>query len=588
MGKYYERIGMCGILGGNKPEWNYEAGISAILHRGPDGQSIKKEKAFTMAFARLAIMDLSEKAMQPMTSADQKVSIVFNGEIYGFTILKNELEKKYEFRTTSDTEIILYAYIEYGDRFIDKIDGMFSIAIYDKSLAQVKLFRDRAGIKPLYYFYDGDNFAFSSEIKALCATCENINFELDHTAIYDYLFYQYIPEPKSMYKNIYKLPAAYMLSFDIHSKKIVNREHYWKLKVNSGIDSRRNPLALQENLKYLLEKSVRDQMVADVPVATYLSGGIDSSIITYESNHLKPGTKAFNIGFQEKKYDESNFADILIEKYGLNAKKQILDKRAVENVKGSLRTWYDEPFADTSAYPSYIVASLARQEVTVVLTGDGSDELFGGYSRYSLFNSRVNEYPIKSQTIEKLAQSAMLINILYRKFYEENCLSDLSLCARLLGIGSQYSLNEYRKILGIPKDYDNYWYIRKFYNKELPPITRMRYLDFKTYLPSDILTKVDRTSMAVSLESRVPFLSREIIEFAFSLSQEECCPNGILKGLLKETYRQIIPDIILDRKKRGFSIPPQYLASERKEISVYAGVLKREWPEIWNKIFIKN
>lgn len=572
---------MCGILGGNRVEWDYEKGIEEIKHRGPDGQKVIRFEKFAMAFARLSIMDLSEKAMQPMQSSDNQISLIFNGEIYGFQDLRTTLKKKYVFQTTSDTEVILNAYLEYGDSFINKIDGMFAIVIYDRRVEKVKLFRDRAGIKPLYYYFDGVNFAFASEIKALEATCKDIKFEIDNTALYDYLFYQYIPDPKTMYKNMYKLLPAHTLVFDIIKLRIITLERYWKLKVNTSVDRKRKREDINEAVRYLIAKSVKEQMVADVPVGTYLSGGIDSSIITLECSKIRPDIRTFTIGFHEKQYDESKYADLLINKYHINSKKQILDKRYVEQIKGSMASWYDEPFADTSAYPTYVVSELAKKEVTVVLTGDGSDELFGGYRRYSDFSRKIREYPKRSQTLEKMAEYALHKGLIAEELFEKKCLSNMTLCARTLAIASPYRFREFHSKWNIPKDYDPYWYLKKYYKKDIPPITRMRYLDFKTYLPSDILTKVDRTSMAVSLESRVPFLSRDLIEFAFSLSQEECCPKDNLKGILKNAYRGDIPCEILDRVKRGFSVPPNYLLHEKKEVSSYAGVLKNEWPELW-------
>ena len=274
---------MCGILGGNVKKWDYQKGIEAIKHRGPDNQKIMEFNLCTLAFARLSIMDLSDRAMQPLVSADNNVVILFNGEIYGFRELKRELEKKYFFRTSSDTEVILYAYIEYGDKFIDLIDGMYAIAIYDRRIEQVKLYRDRYGIKPLYYMQQGESFAFASELKAILSASDDKScFKIDNTAVYDFLAYQYIPEPKSLYKNIYKLEPATFLFYDLYNKKIIKKGKYWKLRVNTKKHGNKNKQDILEHIRYLIHKSVARQMIADVPVGTFLSGGVDSSIISYE------------------------------------------------------------------------------------------------------------------------------------------------------------------------------------------------------------------------------------------------------------------------------------------------------------------
>lgn len=570
---------MCGILGGSKREWDYEAGIAALAHRGPDGSRVEADHNFSIAFARLSIMDLSARAMQPMFSEDRKVCLCFNGEIYGFRSLKKELESKYTFRTTSDTEVLLHAYLEYGDSFTEKIDGMFAVAIYDKRCRQVKLFRDRAGIKPLYYYYDGVDFAFASELKALKRACNTVRLEVDPTALYDYFVYQYIPEPKSIYKNVYKLPPASKLVFDLTTHQILGTERYWRLKVNDSFGRKRESRVIEDHLRYLVSKSVKEQMVADVVVGTYLSGGIDSSIITFEASRLKQDIRTFTMGFKEKTYDESSYAEILIQKYGIQAKTEILDRSQVEVYKGRMRGWYDEPFSDTSAYPTYLISQLARDEVTVVLTGDGGDELFGGYERYRLFGQ--NQSKMRMLGLEAGARLMAEAGLIPDDTFQTKYMSKFHYYAFLMGKPKDQYLRTVAKRLGIPRDYDSYWHFRKYYNKDLPPLTRARYLDFKTYLPGDILTKVDRTSMAVSLEARVPFLSREIIEFAFSLSQEECCPDGILKGVVKAAYKQLIPDQILYRKKRGFSLPPNYLRHGERQMVRHEEILQQEWPKLW-------
>lgn len=542
---------MCAILGGNNLAWNYQAGIECMRHRGPDGMRVYVLENFALAFARLSIMDLSENGMQPMFSEDGKVGIVFNGEIYGFHGLREELQKRgYAFKSTSDTEVVLNAYLEWGEKFITKVDGMYGMAIWDKRDNTVKLFRDRVGIKPLYYFYDGTNFAFASELKGIVALCEDVRFETDHTAVYDYLNYLYIPEPKTYYKNVYKLLPGHRLTFNIKHKKIVRDSSYWKLEVNPYQGRKRKQEDVIEELRNLVKESVKKQMIADVPVGTFLSGGVDSSIITYESWRLNPQVETFTIGFEEKGFDESRYALQVAEKFGIRSNMERFSKNLLHEDYRNLKNWYDEPFGDSSAFPTHFVSKLAKEKVTVVLTGDGGDEVFGGYRRYKVIQNEIDrQWGLGSFDMwgRKALNKIPFIN---EKMYSS---------IGQLYISSRPERDEYlRKLLGISKDYDKYWLIRRYYNTDLPPVTRGQYLDIKTYLPGDILVKVDRAAMAVSLETRVPFLDRKIVEFAFSLSEEDRCPSGILKGVLKKAYEREFGKDFLDRRKQGFSVPFRY------------------------------
>lgn len=568
---------MCGILGGNNNKWDYEKGVQSIYHRGPDAQGIKRFMNCTLAFGRLAIIDLTDNGMQPMVSQDGNVAIIYNGEIYGYSALKKELEKKYKFMSNSDTEVILNAYLEYGDRFIDKVDGMFAIAIYDKRTMQLKLYRDRTGIKPLYYYYNGGMFAFASEIKALVSACVDVEWRLDYTALYDYLFYQYIPEPKTMYVNCYKLPPAHLLSFDLKNKKILNIKKYWKLHVNTASGRYRKDEVLCDELRTILSHSVKKQLIADVPVGCFLSGGIDSSVIAYECSKYNPDIRAYTIGFKEKKYDESQYVDMLVKKYHINCTSKILKKQDIDLVRNCLKTWYDEPFADTSAYPSYVVSDLARQDVKVVLTGDGGDEVFGGYDRYKWFVDAIKDKRWNGEIVSNLGKWFGVNTFLPYKNILKFIGTGLYSYLPYILMADKTKVEVYRKRWKIEKDYDPYWHLKKYYKKELPAFTRVRYLDFKTYLPGDILTKLDRVSMANALEARVPFLGREVVEFAFSLSEEECCNSHMLKRILKVAYEGIIPSQILYREKKGFSVPSDYFNARRRNIPITCEILNREW-----------
>ncbi len=296
---------MCGIIGGNNKNWNFEAAVRSIAHRGPDSQQIVHNNDVSLAFTRLAIIDLSEQANQPMCTADKAVWIVFNGEIYDYKTLRKYLaSKNHIFCTQSDTEVILNAYLEWGDQFVNHMDGMFAIAIHDVHNKKLKLFRDRVGIKPLYFYDNGKDFAFASELKAIERLCQDTQFEYDYTALYDYLTYLYIPEPKTLYKNIYKLLPAHQLIFDLKKNRIIRNNPYWKLDPDPAPKPLPMPNACDQ-LRHLIRKSVKDQLVADVPVGFFLSGGMDSSSLVAEASLLDAPIKTFSIGFDIDRHTET-------------------------------------------------------------------------------------------------------------------------------------------------------------------------------------------------------------------------------------------------------------------------------------------
>lgn len=540
---------MCGIVGGTGKKWNYYGALMSMAHRGPDGQRITEvSKRLTMGFARLAIIDLSDNAMQPMASFDGNVYITFNGEIYDYSELRNELiNKGHKFKSTSDTEVLLNAYCEWGDEFINHVDGMFGIAIYDKRSNLLKLYRDRAGIKPLYWYFDGKEFAYASELKGIEKLVSDNDFIIDNTALYDYYNYLYIPEPKTIYKNVFKLESAHRLVYDITNNKIINNEKYWDLHVNCEEGSSLGPSEEQcYQVRTLIEQSIRSQLIADVSVGGFLSGGIDSSIIAVEAYMNSKSYQTFAIGFYDFVANELPYVECLERYVGFSAHKYLVKKEDFLSLYSNMKEWYDEPFADTSAYPTYLVSKATKKSCTVALSGDGGDEVFGGYTRYSAFSDYVKE------------GNEDIYEFLWR----------------IHTYSPRFDRYELKRKLKIPSDYDDHWFYRKYYVKELPPITRMQYLDFWTYLPCDVLTKTDRVGMAVSLETRVPLLAKDVIEYAFSLNQSERCYNGELKGILKKAYRGRIPNNLLDRKKWGFGIPQNFF-----------GYDKNPQAELENKVF---
>ena len=524
---------MCGILGGTQKNWNYNKALDSIKHRGPDGQRIVEKNEITMGFARLSIVDLSEAGMQPMCDDEGKIWITFNGEIYGYDSIRENLKKKgMKFNNLTDTEVILNAYKYWGQDFIRYIDGMYAIAIYDSSIHKLLLYRDRVGIKPLYYYYFNNRFAYCSELKGITTLLNDVSLKIDKTAIFDYYNYLYIPEPKTAYKHVFKLEAGSKLIFDVEKKNIIECSRYWYPNVCCDEKSIVRSDYI-ENAKNLIAESVKKQLVADVDVCGFLSGGIDSSVVTDEALKIFPNYKTYAIGFYDYNRNELPYVESFERYKGIKTEKYYVKNDEFQSLYKQLKRWYDEPYADTSAYPSFVVSREASKKFKVALSGDGGDEVFGGYPKYLEYEKKCNEGMFSDVESE--------LEFMYEA-YLFRPLPDI------------YTL---RKMLGIPNDYDIFWFYRKHFNKELPPATRWQLMDFCTYLPGDILTKMDRVSMAVSLEVRVPLLSREIVEYIFSLPQEMRFDHG-LKSILKLAYKNEIPRNLLFRRKAGFSIPDSF------------------------------
>jgi asparagine synthase (glutamine-hydrolysing) len=499
-----------------------------------------------------------------MIAPDGASWIVFNGEIYGYRVLRTTLIKHgHTFLTDSDTEVALHAYLEWGESFIDRIDGMFAIVIFDARTQKLKLYRDRPGIKPLYYFYDGRRFAFASELKALEKALSPSELEIDPTACYDFLGYRYVPAPKTLYKRCFKLPPAHELTYTPATGVLDPPRRFWRLPVP---DEPRKPSLDQccEELRALIASSVAEQMIADVPLGFFLSGGVDSSVVVAAAASTGTRIATFSIGFDADEVSETPFAREVAARFTTDHHERILSQAHAQELLPKLKSWFDEPFADESSMPTYLVCSAAREHVTVVLTGDGGDEVFGGYRTYPRY-ARYSRYPTWPRSLEHLSYAVR------RPFARHHAVSRAltlletafsdgpNLWAKLMGGMSTPAKGDYARELGIPRDYDDWWHYREFWRDDLPVRTRLQYVDFHTFMPGLVLTKVDRTSMAVSLEARVPLLARRVIEFSFGVHEDLRFHGGEPKGLLRHAYRGILPDHILDRRKKGFGIPRYYL-----------------------------
>ncbi len=557
---------MCGITGFFSTNKQFEKldlikMTSAIIHRGPDAQGYFTDGVCGLGHARLSILDLSEQANQPMYSADEQHVIVFNGEVYNFQELAKQIE--YPLRTQSDTEVLVELFIKQYVKFVYQLNGMFAMAIYNRVSGELFLFRDRLGIKPLYYYWDESesgqvNFVFASEMKALLKL-DQIDRELDMSAVSDFLHLGYIPAPKSIFKKIHKLPPGHWLKV---SREGLHSEPYWELgnKVYDQATQERLTLLNKETeakkqLLKLLQSSVQYRLISDVPLGVFLSGGIDSSTIAAlasEASEQKINT--FSIGFEEDPRRETPHAYEVAKHLDTHHHEFILSIKEVQDLIPSLIDIHDEPFADSSALPTYLISKLAREQVKVVLGGDGGDELFLGYGMY--------------QWAERLSQGfwqnmrkpvAMSLGLLGDSKYQKASRLFSYPNRRTLAshIFSQEQLLFSRKELNflLHQEMLPGYYQALEHNRELSPSERQALFDLEMYLPDDLLVKVDRATMRHGLEARVPFLDHRVVEFAVNLASHLKYRKKERKYLLKQILYDYLPKNLFERPKQGFSIP---------------------------------
>jgi len=554
---------MCGICGVVKFERDNSIDravlgrmCDVITYRGPDDQGIYVGPGIGLGMRRLSIIDLST-GRQPVHNEDQSVWVVFNGEIYNFKELRKDLEKKgHRFYTSTDTEVIVHLYEEYGEGCVRYLRGMFAFALWDEMRQKLVLARDRLGIKPLYYYLSPRVFLFGSEIKSILQYPE-IEREINLQALNSFLTHLYIPDPETIFKGIKKLPPAHILVVKNGAASI---KRYWDLDFEP--DLRKSEDEFCEILQAKIEESVKQHLVSDVPLGAFLSGGIDSStIVAMMERQMGRPVKTFSIGFDDPDYDELRYARKVARHLGTEHYELVV-KPDVIQILEDLVWHFDEPFADSSAIPTYMVSKLAREHVKVVLSGDGGDELFAGYDRY-LPNLRRSRFsilpdPFKNWVLKPLSDR-MPDGMKGRNF-----LSDISLHPAEMYVNSVsyfrpgdkerlYSA-DLKLALGELGTYDSFHgYFEETPSKDF--LTQLLYLDTKTYLPGDILTKVDRMSMAHSLEVRVPFLDHELVELAATMPSRMKLQGSITKYILKKAMSNVLPNEILDRTKQGFAVP---------------------------------
>jgi len=558
---------MCGIVGFYKykdSDVNIDTLTKLLEKRGPDSQGVYEDEKVALGHARLSVLDL-ETGDQPMFSTEKDIVIVFNGEIYNFNTLKILLQTQGAiFATKSDTEVLLWGYKLWGiDQLLTKVEGMFAFALWDIEKQLFFIARDRFGEKPLYYYHNQDAFYFASELKAL--TTVLTQKRIDTTALNLYFSLTYIPAPYTIYEGVMKLEPGHYIRFSsqgewedktyYHLDKIVDRNkdrHYSSYE------------AAQNEMKDLLFHSVKERMVADVPVGSFLSGGIDSSIVSAIMAKVSAQPiSTFSIGFKEKDYDESERSQLVAKHIGSNHTQYMLGVDELLEYMDDIIAYFDEPFGDSSAIPSYMVAKKAREKVTVVLTGDCADELFAGYEKY-LGNYYVNKYNSLSRFLQQSITSLVQIiphtkitNQLLRKVKKVLASASLShqdRYAQLTSLG--FSDNQKRALMLSDNQLDVSDFVKQYYNElNADDMNKTFYSDVKLVLEGDMLPKVDRMCMINSLEARVPFLDSKIVDFSFKLPTTFKIEGKVKKKILKDTFRDLLPTKTLTYSKKGFGLP---------------------------------
>lgn len=563
---------MCGICGGILFDRSrrmdltlIERMTSTLVHRGPDDKGIYCKGATGLGHRRLSIIDLSPLARQPLSNEDDTIHILVNGEIYNYRPLRESLvEKGHIFGSRSDSEVALHLYEEQGEGFVKDLFGMFSICIWDERAKRLLLVRDRSGQKPLFYSITEEGLFFGSEIKAILAN-PKISKEIDIEGLHDYLTFQYVPHPKTIYKAIKKLPAAHYLLWE---NGRVSIKKYWDIDYTQKRQDCPVEKLIEEFLA-LFEDAVRIRLMSDVPLGAFLSGGIDSSAIVAMMSRLSDRpVKTFSIGFEDDSYNELPYAKRIAELYNTDHYEYIVKPDATE-ILPKIIWHYDEPFADSSAVPTFYLAKMTRQKVTVALNGDGGDESFAGYHRYvadrlAAVYTRVPAW-LGPGILEWTAR------ILPCDYRHKGFVRRLKRFADAMGERPERRycrwicfFDNHTKAALYTNDLaeqlkasDSYQYIEGWYERALATgfLDKTLYVDVHTYLPDDLLVKVDIATMAHALEARSPFLDHRVMEFAASLPEDLKLRGINKKYFLKQAFRGIIPKRLLNRPKMGFGVP---------------------------------
>lgn len=532
----------------------------SIQHRGPDDEGFFIDGNVGLGFRRLSIIDLST-GHQPLANEDESIWIIFNGEIYNYQELHDDLVSKgHVFKTKSDTETIVHLYEQYGTDCLQHLRGMFGFAIWDSRKKRLFCARDRFGIKPLYYYTDSEKFVFGSEIKAILKAGD-IDRTLSYDALDSYMAYGYITSDLSIYKNIKKLQPAHYLLFSFDGKPCIEIKRYWEIQFEPDYSKTEDEWA--EELEACLSETLKLHMISDVPLGAFLSGGIDSSsVVAMMARNSTLPIKTFSIGFKEQKFNELTYAREIAAKYNCEYHEQVVEPESVSLLPRLVKA-YDEPYADSSAIPTYYVSKIARENVTVALSGDGGDELFAGYNSYESYK-RVHSFPLnfRSPLINKVIWGS-IHQMIPRASRGKTMSYYLSQDHRYVNAGATFWRRKEREkyILNNhpPIDYAN---ASELFKKRILKngskndfVTNLQYLDLQTYMVDDILTKVDRASMLNSLEVRVPLLDHKFAELSFRIPSNLKFKGKERKYIFKKAMAPYLPESILTHPKQGFGIP---------------------------------
>lgn len=549
--------------------------IGAIRHRGPDDSGVHEQGGIALGHARLSVIDLSDAGHQPMITDNGQARIVFNGEIYNFKELRAQLaEKGYHFKSHTDTEVILNGYHHWGKEVFSHLRGMFAIALWDARSDELILARDRVGKKPLFYSWHEGLFLFGSEIKAILA-CPGFSRKPDLEAIHHYLSLQYVPAPWSAFEGVKKVPqASYMV---VSRTGNISVEKYWQLP--DPREARHRPVQeLQEELVSMIDESVRLRMISDVPLGAFLSGGVDSSaVVAMMARHSNGRVKTFCIGFDEAEYDERTYARMVAERYDTDHHEMVVRPNAME-ILPKLIWHYNEPFADPSAVPTYYVSEIARQHVTVALNGDGGDESFLGYGRYKqcLQTEWISRLPHSLRRFSTHLAKAIPLSMDRHRIprVARRWLSYVSEKDSRRYAPSMAYFFEQDKISGYDEHLIPYLrsssldLLEQYFAQSHSYVGGAAWADIHTYLPDDLLVKVDIASMAHSLEARSPLLDHTLMEWAARIPPAQKMVNGETKSILKSAMEPFLPHEVLYRPKMGFGVPiDHWLKVELKDFA---------------------
>lgn len=546
---------MCGITGfysfQNKfSEENLRSMTQALAHRGPDAEGFFQDGICGLGHRRLSIIDLSDLANQPFYSQNQQFVLCFNGEIYNYQALRKQLQTAYQiqFKTQSDTEVLVEGFAREGEGFIKKMNGMFAIAIYNKKEQSISLFRDRMGIKPLYYFWDEQNLVFASELKSLLQLPQ-IAKNLNQLAVAQVLHLGYISAPETIFKNIYKVEAGQFLKV---SMKGLEKKQYWSLKDVFTQKYLFDEQHVKADLLKLLQQSIQYRLVADVPVGVFLSGGIDSSLVTaLAAEQSNVAINTFSIAFEEQAFNEAPYAREVAKYLQTNHHEFVLSNQEAKQILPELLNIYDEPFLDSSAIPMLLIAQKTREKVKVTLGGDGGDELFWGYGSYIWakrlarpeirFSKGLLSFLLKLFPKTSFQKASKLIQITGRK----QPLSQIFALEQFL-----FASPDLEKVLkDKPQNFPDFSPISQDWMES------QAFFDLQRYLPDDLLVKVDRATMQHSLEARVPLLDHQVVKYCLKIHPHLKYRQGESKYLLKQILYDYLPSEIFKRPKWGFGIP---------------------------------